>query len=296
MTKLVSITLSLSFLAFVPNVLANDSPRDGVVSANSYVNSFFHLTCKFPDGWTVQSASKGKGDTFDLFVAQPNIPEKSLSLSAQTMSANPGFSKEVSKYLDLLAEPLQAKGWQRTGERVSQVYGGLRFTQQEFIVESGSGKYYVDIAATPLHGYMLRLSFSAASPEALEALTKTAQEIITIMPDFGPAPDPPAASSGPPPQQIHVAPSISKGQLIYRVNPEYPMVAKHHRISGTVFLDAMIGADGSIKRMYVLEGDPALTTAALDAVKQWRYKPYLLNGQPVEVDSNISVSFFLSGP
>lgn len=86
-----------------------------------------------------------------------------------------------------------------------------------------------------------------------------------------------------------------EGSLIHRVQPEYPPLAKQARIQGTVLLHAVIDREGKIENLEVLGGHPLLVKAALIAVQQWRYRPYYLNGQPVEVETEITVHFMLSG-
>ena len=85
---------------------------------------------------------------------------------------------------------------------------------------------------------------------------------------------------------------VIEGNLVTKVAPIYPASARFTRASGTVLLEALIGKDGRIHRLRVLQSpDPALTVAALTAVQQWVYKPYLLNGEPVEVTAKINVNF-----
>jgi protein TonB len=79
-----------------------------------------------------------------------------------------------------------------------------------------------------------------------------------------------------------------------RVQPVYPPLARQTRIQGTVKLHAIIAKDGSVQQLEVLSGHPLLVQAALDAVRQWRYKPTLLNGEPVEVDTTVDVIFSLN--
>jgi periplasmic protein TonB len=83
--------------------------------------------------------------------------------------------------------------------------------------------------------------------------------------------------------------------LLHRVQPEYPPLAREVGVQGTVVLSAIIGKDGTIENLHVLSGHPMLVRAALDAVEQWRYRPYLLNGEAVEVETRITVNFVLSG-
>jgi len=97
------------------------------------------------------------------------------------------------------------------------------------------------------------------------------------------------------PQRVRVSQGVSQGLLIHKVQPQYPPLARQARIQGTVVLQALIGKDGAIQNLHVVSGHPMLTGAALDAVKQWRYKPYYLNGEPVEVETTINVNFTLAG-
>ena len=97
------------------------------------------------------------------------------------------------------------------------------------------------------------------------------------------------------PQRVRVSQGVSQGLLIHKVTPQYPPLARQARIQGTVVLQAVIGKDGSIQGLHVVSGHPMLTNSALEAVKEWRYKPYYLNGEPVEVETTINVNFTLSG-
>jgi protein TonB len=97
------------------------------------------------------------------------------------------------------------------------------------------------------------------------------------------------------PQRVRVSAGVTSGLLVRKVNPVYPPLARQARISGTVVLRAVISKDGSIENLSLVSGHPMLAPAAIDAVKQWKYKPYLLNGEPVEVDTEVQVNFTLAG-
>jgi protein TonB len=97
------------------------------------------------------------------------------------------------------------------------------------------------------------------------------------------------------PQRVRVSQGVSQGLLVKRVNPVYPPLARQARIQGQVILRAVISKDGSIEGLQLVSGHPMLAPAAIEAVKQWKYKPYLLNGEPVEVDTEVQVNFTLSG-
>ena len=96
------------------------------------------------------------------------------------------------------------------------------------------------------------------------------------------------------PKRIRVPARIAEANLAYDVAPKYPPEAGRARIEGTVVLLAVIGKDGTVQDVRVQSGLSVLAQAAIAAVKQWRYRPYLLNGEPVEVDSQITINFNLS--
>ena len=106
----------------------------------------------------------------------------------------------------------------------------------------------------------------------------------------GMAPPPPKET----PQRIQRGGNVQAALLVNKVQPVYPPLARQTRISGTVRLHAIISKEGAIKELSVISGHPLLVRAALDAVQQWRYRPTLLNGEPVEVDTTIDVIFSLN--
>jgi protein TonB len=88
---------------------------------------------------------------------------------------------------------------------------------------------------------------------------------------------------------------MSEGDLVRKVLPAYPPLARSARIQGQVVLQAVISKEGIIENLKVLTGYPMLVPAAIDAVRQWRYRPYILNNDPVEVETQITVNFSLAG-
>jgi TonB family protein len=140
------------------------------------------------------------------------------------------------------------------------------------------------------------------------------RETLRLKPDFGAThPMPPlptveknenlAASGTPasvsapkknPPSRIRQGGIVQAGKLIRRVQPGYPPLATQAHVSGKVRLHAIIAKDGTVREVDVLSGHPLLVQSAMNAVKQWVYRPTLLNGQPVEVDTTIDVDFKLS--
>jgi protein TonB len=97
----------------------------------------------------------------------------------------------------------------------------------------------------------------------------------------------------PPPQRVVVPMDIAKGMILHKVNPKYPGKAKTAHISGVVVVQGIITKQGKLRDLHVVSGPEMLVEPSLKAVQKWRYKPYLLNGEPVEVETTINVLFSL---
>jgi protein TonB len=119
--------------------------------------------------------------------------------------------------------------------------------------------------------------------------------IIGSVPTAAPPPPPPVQAPKPvTPKQIRVGGNVQSAKLVNQPKPSYPPLARQARIQGVVKFNAVIGRDGSIQNLTLVSGHPLLVPSATDAVRQWRYQPTLLNGEPVEVVTQIDVNFTLS--
>jgi TonB family protein len=97
------------------------------------------------------------------------------------------------------------------------------------------------------------------------------------------------------PSRMSISAGVAGGLLIQKTSPVYPQMAREARVSGTVVIQATISKTGEIQNLHVVSGPTMLRQPALDAVKTWRYKPYLLDGEPVDVETTVSVNFSLGG-
>jgi protein TonB len=97
------------------------------------------------------------------------------------------------------------------------------------------------------------------------------------------------------PKKVNISAGVAVGMLLVKTQPVYPPIAKAARVSGTVVLQATISKTGTIEGLHVISGPAMLQQAAQDAVRQWRYRPYLLNNEPVEVETTVNVIFTLGG-
>ena len=95
------------------------------------------------------------------------------------------------------------------------------------------------------------------------------------------------------PQRVRVSEGVGRASVLKKVDPIYPPLARQARIQGSVILQVVINKSGDVANIQLYSGHPMLAPAAIDAVKQWKYKPYLLNGEPVEVETRVTVNFTL---
>jgi protein TonB len=118
--------------------------------------------------------------------------------------------------------------------------------------------------------------------------------VIGVPPRSAPVPPPPSVPPELQPNHpVRVGGEVQQANLISQVKPQYPIPAKQAGIQGAVFLEAVISREGAIVDLKMISGHPLLIRAAMDAVKHWRYKPTLLNKEPVEVSTTITVNFSL---
>jgi len=96
-----------------------------------------------------------------------------------------------------------------------------------------------------------------------------------------------------PPQRVRISSGVAQGLLVTKVPPQYPQEAKDQRIQGAVVMKVTVDQEGNVENIQLVSGHPLLAPPAIEAVKQWKYKPYLLNGTPVEVETQVQVNFTL---
>jgi TonB family protein len=158
---------------------------------------------------------------------------------------------------------------------------------QELPMGHDSGKVTVTPKVEPIlvkNGTAVK-KFSQPAAPSLEAVADAAN---ATLPDLTPAN---IALPRPAPGTIRISQGVSQGLLVKKVQPVYPNIAQQFHREGSVQVLATVGKDGEVKKVQVLNGDSMLAKAAVDAVNKWEYRPYLLNGQPVEIETQITIIF-----
>jgi TonB family protein len=283
------------------------APEHGTIVGTTYANESLGFSFPIPDGWQINrdtvgaeregEAERTPGGGLELLVIDQHL-------------ARPFRNRIVVTALDATLTSLTTK------ENVSKIVGvqvardGRKLVSDATEVEIAGKQFYRSDYAQPVPGgtlaeafvctkfrqYYLGWTFVAGSPEELEGIINSLQR-LSFRDESKPAVG--IISSRPPtssqlPQRVRVSQGVSTGLLVTRVQPHYPDEAKEARIQGLVVLRTEIDKNGDVEDLFVVSGDPLLVPAALEAVKQWKYKPFLHSGQPVSVETQVTVNFVLS--
>jgi TonB family protein len=277
--------------------------ENGVIANGAYSNECFGFSLPLPTGWKVDESITAGGkarhrsdkNLLLLFLRKEGDPVGGIILSAsaptdQTSSARDFVSTTVHDQIKVSADR------KLLHDAAGVDYGGQHFFRADFQGLLG-GKQPVHLAYvyTKFRGYMIGETAEATSPQGLDEAVNSLQAISfhgdQVNPSCVMVPEPaikPAA------QRVRISSNVAVLFLVKKVNPKYPDDARHDRIQGQVVMKVEISKDGDVESVDLVSGHPALAPAAIEAVKQWKYKPYLLNGIPMAVETQVIVNFSLS--
>lgn len=300
--------------------------ENGSIVNNVYTNECFGFSFAIPEGWQVNTQFAGangkarhtsKGSLALLLIHQQKEGPfgNTIALLATDPSSSPPTVQEFVSRIAHGQVGLDGGHREILKDTFSVNSGGKQFFRADYKQTMKQGTLYNAFVFTKFRGYYIGESVTAESPEELEQSANSLQHISfqedkpnpqCVMagddkPNLGGVlggvlssnPVTPQSGSGPP-QRVRVSQGVSTGLLVNKVPPQYPDVAKQARIQGQVVLQAEIDKHGDVESLTLISGHPMLAPAAIEAVKQWKYKPYLLNGQPVAVETQIIVNFQLS--
>jgi TonB family protein len=276
----------------------------GTLGHGHYSNPCLGFTFAIPQGWDISmivgrdgKAKHLPGGGLDLLAIQQHTdapPSNMLLLTAsdaagQTQSAEEFVNNAVHTQIGAHA------GRELIREAYAVEYGGKKFYRSDFKQSFSNGvSSFLSILETKFRGYYIGATLQTGSVESLD---RTADSLAS-MTFFDDQPNPACVSGveaapAAKPLRIRVSEGVSKGLLEKRVEPAYPQEARRKQVEGLVILKVIISTTGDVSEASLLKGDPLLASAAIDAVKQWKYKPFLLNGQAVEVEAQVTVPFTL---
>jgi TonB family protein len=295
--------------------------ENGSIANNMYSNDCFGFSLPLPAGWQLNpkvigpdgKAKHVAGQLILLLLEQANGSSGNrIVLSARDASgAAPAAEEFVSKsvHSQVDADPEHR---QIVKDTYSVDLGGKTFSRADYKQTTSSGvTSYAAFVYAKFRGYYLGETVMAGSPEQLDQSANSLQQIsfredepnskcamsgdstAVIAGVIGSTPNALQTDLGRV-QRVRVSSGVSTGLLIKKVAPKYPEVAKQAGVQGQVVLQAEIDKNGDIRTLTLVSGHPLLVPAAIEAVKQWKYKPYTLEGRPVAVETQIIVNYTLS--
>jgi TonB family protein len=259
--------------------------EQGQINGNTYANPALGITWELPKDWEIQNKGVSLlGDDYYVFL-------RVLPSGTQSQEL---VEFDYSTRVDTAGQDaiLRSKGWETSGHTgYYSLGGGIPVHRNDYRSKSDPPRYLTLLDGQ--HHGNLDLMFVADSPTRIEELVKASLQ-MKVQPDWG-SPEESLALMPPGslPRRVRISQGVSQGLMERKVPPIYPEAARKAHVQGSIVTLAHISTEGTIKNLFVLSGEPPLTQAALDAVSQWRYKPYLLQGNAVEVETQITVNFTL---
>jgi TonB family protein len=298
-------------------------PENGTVVDGVYSNQCLGFSYPIPDGWVpnfevgtivpegMATHSSGGGVILLVLDQHTGRPFKNR-IVLSSMRAT-GLKVDIDGFVSKFVRAQISQSQEHTElsrDTLPANFAAKQFFRADYRESLPTGALYKAFIATKFREYFLGWTLVAGSPEELEESADSLQRISFGV--DGPVPsckDAPqstgimggvisskpsmAPSSSGLPMRVRVSQGVSTGLLVTKVPPQYPDEAREASIQGTVVLRALIDTNGNVEDLTLVSGHPLLAPAALEAVKQWKYKPYLLNGQPVKVETQITVNFQL---
>jgi len=278
--------------------------ENGVIANGVYSNECFGFSLPIPAGWKInesivaggQARHRSDKSLILLFLRKEGDPVGRIILSASapadgTSSAQDFVSGAVHEQIKVSPDHELIR------DAVAVDYGGQHFFRADYKgLLGGKQPVYFGYVYSKFRGYMIGETVVATSPEGLDEATNSLQAVSFQQEQINPkcvmAPDKPLPKTAA--QRVRVSSGVAAVLIVKKVDPKYPEDARQARIQGQVVLQATIDKEGNVAELNLVSGHPLLAPEAIKAVKQWKYKPYLLDGVPMMVETQIIVNFTLS--
>lgn len=290
-------------------------PEHGTIVNDTYTNEFLGFSFPIPAGWQVNrdgvgtgrevEAKRLPGGGLELLIVDRQTGKPSRDRILVVALDASGSSTTAGQFASQMVRgPINDTGGEVLREPFPVDFAGQHFSRADYKQVFNGGTQWGAFVGTKFRGYFLGWSFVAGSLEELEGFVNSLQRLsfgedkptaagaVSGVTGSAPAMSQPNAGR---PLRVRVSQGVAQGLLVKKVPPQYPDDARQGRIQGLVVLKALMDTNGDVKELNLVSGHPLLAPAAIEAVKQWKYKPYLLDGKPVEVETQVSVAFSLSG-
>jgi TonB family protein len=327
----VLIAVLFSSLARAQNTgtaVSKPGPENGTISNSIYTNELLGFSYPIPDGWQINrddvgagregEAKRTPGGGLELLVIDQHTARPFRNRIVMSAIDTTGMSATTREYTSKFVQvQVNREGRELVRDAIDVELAGKHFFRADYKQPISGGALSEAFVCTKFRGYFLGWTFVAGSPEELEGFVNSLQR-LTFHDDPVPtretngmvgsvAGDHPGGliggvigsvaqpSPSVRPMRVRVSQGVSQALLVKKVQPQYPDDARQARIQGLVVLKALIDTNGDVKELTLVSGHPLLAPAALEAVKQWKYKSYKLNGTPVDVETQVTVAFTLTG-
>ena len=288
------------------------TPSLGAFRDGTYSNDFFDFDYPLSRDWIRETEAMRKrisvgGQSSGTYVllAAVHIPQQTAPLEADSsfvLSALDSGGRSCEQHLKALADSLHSqKEAQEKGSVTLHTFAGHEFYRADF--EFRQSPSHRTFLCTQSKQYFLQWNIDGLSKSAVESVISTLNAIDSVQHKVPAAASVPsdsnsaarAAQDRSQVRNVRVAQGVIQGLIIKRVQPVYPPQAESARIHGSVVMSAIISKDGDVVDLEVLDGPIELVVSAVNAVRQWKYRPYILNGEPVKVQTQITVNYMLPG-
>lgn len=280
-------------------------PDQGTFENDTYTNAYLGLKYKLPsaDGWFVNSetiqqdasrTNKMAGrfllTVLDRHTGSP-MRERVVIMADDSSLYHPPLSSRT--YVEKVTSA-QAKLGNEVPAGVRELpfhdVHGNGFFRGDFTEAYPGGKVYKSFVAVEVGGFFVSFTFAAGSADALNNLVGSISQ-LTFVPAIRPATN--DVQNGTRPTRVRISQMVLQALIVSRPVPSYPEDARNAGVEGPVVLRINLNETGELMDAQVISGDLLLRKAALDAIRYWRFKPYVLNGSPVQVESQVTIDFRL---
>lgn len=278
--------------------------REGGVKGNRYNNPSLGVSYEFPQGWQAETPAlppKLTAAPVTLLKAHPSAraDHSWIAIQVTALSKLPEERREPRSFVqsEVQAWKVANGSAEIVGPVQSAELGSHDFARADVVMKAGEQDDPMVLFAGAVNGMMFLLQVHSLDKAELNDLADTSDSLRFYPPEgtedappMIPTPSPEDHSAV---KRISVPETAMRARLISKVDPEYPAEARERRVEGEVLLEVVVGRDGSVVEANVVSGHPLLTDAALAAVKQWKFEPYLIDGRAVETQTKIRVTFSL---
>ena len=286
------------------------APSLGTFKDESYSNESLDIQYPLSRDWVRETeimrnkAAANAPGTYVLLAAV-HIPQHTAPLEADSsfvlsaLDSGSGSTENCDKYLQALGAGIQsAKQGKQKGDVSKLTIGSRDFYRTD--IEFNSAPRHRAFICNQTKGYLLQWNIAGLSKNAIDAVVSTLNLIQSVNREHPAQSAIDAALKIPRnapviPSRVLVSQGVTAGMIVRKVQPIYPEQARQARIQGAVRMRAIVSKTGDVVDIEVIEGPIELVVSAVNAVRQWKYRPYLIKGEPVEVDTQLTVNYILSG-